>query len=65
MSLKGTVEADTWRVEAITLPGLEQLRFSHAVVRHRIFGSEAAAVLEGLREGMSWIELKSRHAFQV
>lgn len=64
MSLKGTVEADTWRVEAITLPGLEQ-RFSHAVVRHRIFGSEAAAVLEGLREGMSWIELKSRHAFQV
>ncbi|WEY40716.1 MULTISPECIES: UDP-glucose 4-epimerase [Paraburkholderia] len=36
-------------------------RFRHA----RTFASEREAVLEGLREGMTWIELKMANAFDM
>lgn len=79
MTLKGTVDTDTWSVEATTSPApeggfgcqiniterLPEKRLRHAFVHHRTFENEADAVLEGLREGMLWIGLKSRHVFQV
>jgi hypothetical protein len=80
MTLRGTVDAGTWIVEAMTAPSPqggftcnisimpgspEQLPFSHAFAHHRTFDTEAAAVLDGLREGMLWIDLKNRHAFHV
>ena len=79
MTLKGTVDAGTWIVEAVTSPapqggfvchisimqGEPEQPFGHAFAHHRTFDTEAAAVLEGLREGMLWIDLKSWHAFHV
>jgi hypothetical protein len=79
MTLKGTVDSGTWTVEAITAPipdggfachvsirqGTPEQPFTHAFAHHRVFDSEAAAVLDGLREGILWIDLKGRHTFQV
>lgn len=79
MTLNGTISAGTWTVRAETAPapqggfacrievahGAEEARFTHAFAHHRTFESETEAVLEGLREGVLWIELKRRHAFDV
>jgi hypothetical protein len=79
VTLKGTVDAGTWVVEAVTAPapqggfgchvsirqGTPEQPFGHAFSHHRTFDTEAAAVLDGLREGMVWIDLKSRHTFDV
>jgi hypothetical protein len=79
MTLKGTIDSGTWRVEAETSPapqggfcclinvahGSNEQHFKHAFPHHRIFEDEIAAVLEGLREGMVWVDLKSRHAFDI
>jgi hypothetical protein len=79
MTLKGSIDSGIWRVQAETAPapqggyccqinvahGAQEQCFNHAFAHHRIFESEIAAVLEGLREGMVWVDLKSRHAFDV
>ena len=79
MTLKGTVNAGTWIVEATTVPAPQggfvchisilqsepEQPFGHAFAHHRIFDTETAAVLDGLREGMLWIDLKSRNIFHV
>ncbi|TDG06534.1 UDP-glucose 4-epimerase [Paraburkholderia guartelaensis] len=79
MTLKGTVDSGVWHVEAETSQaeqggfcclisvahGSAEQHFHHAFAHHRIFESEVAAVLEGLREGMVWVDLKSRHAFDI
>lgn len=79
MTLRGTVNSGTWIVEAITAPapqggfachisitqGEPEQPFGHAFAHHRTFDTEAAAVLDGLREGMLWLDLKSCHAFHV
>ncbi|SDD15219.1 hypothetical protein [Paraburkholderia lycopersici] len=79
MSLNGHVDSGAWSVEAATSPaphggfqcevtvmhGSQTQRFTHAFKHHRVFESEREAVIEGLREGMLWIDLKVRHAFDV
>ena len=79
MTLKGTVDSGVWRVEAETSPaeqggfcclinvehGSPEQHFNHAFPHHHIFENEVTAVLEGLREGMVWVDLKSRHVFDV
>lgn len=79
MTLKGTVDAGTWIVEANTAPapqggfgwhvsirqGTPERPFVRSFSHHRTFDTEAAAVLDGLHEGMVWIDLKSRHTFDV
>ncbi|WP_042303453.1 hypothetical protein [Paraburkholderia kururiensis] len=39
--------------------------FEHRFRHSRTFVSEREAVLEGLREGMTWIELKMANAFNM
>lgn len=79
MTLKGNVDSGTWSVEAVTAPapdggflchinvmhGSSAERFTRTFPHHRVFDSEKDAVLEGLREGMVWIELKLNRAFEV
>jgi len=79
MTLNGTINADTWTVKAETLPAQHgcygcrirvfhtspKAQFSREFTHHNTFESETMAVLEGLREGVLWVELKSRHAFVV
>jgi len=79
MSLNGRIDSGAWTVEATTSPApqggfrcevsvahsAQAQRFSHAFAHHRVFENEREAVLEGLREGMVWIDLKIRHAFEV
>lgn len=79
MSLNGHIDSGAWNVEAVTSPaplggfccevsvshGPHTERFTHAFAHHRVFENEREAVLEGLREGMLWIELKLGHAFEV
>jgi len=79
MGLKGNISEGSWNVVVETtaasggyrctvhvtheLPGREAFR--HAFTHHRTFSTEREAVLEGLREGMTWIELKRTNAFDV
>ncbi|MBB2981167.1 MULTISPECIES: hypothetical protein [Paraburkholderia] len=79
MTLKGTVDSDTWIVEAVTSPAPQggfschiairqrapEQAVCHAFDHHRTFVTETAAMLDGLREGMLWIDLMNRHAFHV
>lgn len=79
MTLRGIVDAGSWIVQAITSPAPQggftcQIsitqsapaeEFGHAFAHHREFETEAEAVLDGLREGMLWVDLKTRHAFHV
>jgi len=79
MTLNGHIDSDAWSVQAVTSPaphggfscevsvshGSQAQRFSHAFAHHRVFESEREAVLEGLREGMVWINLKIQNAFEV
>lgn len=79
MSLNGHIDAGAWSVDAITSPAprggfrcevsvahaSHTQRFTHAFAHHRVFASEREAVLEGLNEGMVWIDLKIGHVFDV
>jgi hypothetical protein len=79
MALKGTIESGTWSVESETSPvpqggfscrirvthGSPGQRFIHTFAHHRTCASETAAVLDGLREGMVWVDLKLHHAFEL
>ena len=79
MTLNGHIDSGAWSVQAVTSPGpqggfrcevnvshgSQTQRFTHAFAHHRVFESEREAVLEGLREGMVWIDLKVRHAFEM
>ncbi|NRO96978.1 hypothetical protein GWC77_13715 [Paraburkholderia sp. NMBU_R16] len=40
-------------------------KFEHCFKHHRVFGTEREAVLEGLREGMIWIEQKMAHSIHL
>ncbi|MGV2289381.1 UDP-glucose 4-epimerase [Trinickia sp. YCB016] len=40
-------------------------KFEHKFKHHTVFGTEREAVLEGLREGMVWIEQKMAHAIHL
>lgn len=80
MTLKGNISEGSWNVAVETtevpggayrctvrvmheLPGRDA--FTHTFTHHRTFSTEHDAVLEGLREGMTWIELKRTNAFDV
>ncbi|WP_293036443.1 UDP-glucose 4-epimerase [Paraburkholderia sp.] len=79
MTLKGSIESDIWSVEAETLPapegsfccrinvthGAPAQCCTHTFAHHRVWANEMDAVLDGLREGMVWVDLKFRHAFAV
>ncbi|WP_028225463.1 hypothetical protein [Paraburkholderia ferrariae] len=79
MTLRGTVDSGTWTVEAMTSPAphggylcqisiaqsAPEQEFGHSFVHYRTFETEAEAILDGLRAGMKWIELKNDHVFQV
>ncbi|WP_043201115.1 hypothetical protein [Paraburkholderia acidipaludis] len=78
-TLRGTVDSGKWIVEAITSPAAQggftcqisitqsapEPEFGHAFAHYRAFETEEAAVLDGLRAGMTWIELKNGHVFGV
>jgi hypothetical protein len=80
MTLKGSISEGHWNVAVETtaasgggyrctvhvtheLTGRDT--FSHTFTHHRTFPSEHDAVIEGLRDGMKWIELKRTNAFDV
>ena len=80
MTLKGNISQGSWNVVVETTAAsgggyrstvhvTHELSgrgpFSHTFMHHRTFSSEHDAVIEGLREGMTWIELKRTNAFDV
>jgi hypothetical protein len=40
-------------------------KFEHQFKHHQVFGTEREAVLEGLREGMIWIDQKMAHSIHL
>jgi hypothetical protein len=78
MSLSGSVSESDWSVCADvreTSGGFDCLirvarsgpehSFAHEFKQSRAFRSEREAVLEGLREGMVWIDLRMSNAFSL
>lgn len=80
MTLKGSISEGHWNVAVETTPApgggyrctvhvTHERRahdtFSHTFTHHRTFATEHDAVIEGLRDGMTWIELKRTNAFDV
>lgn len=79
MSIKGQVNCADWTVTcnaertsegivctvAVEHPNVEGGRFVHRFKHGGEFESEREAVLEGLREGMAWINLKSDKVISV
>jgi hypothetical protein len=79
MTMNGTISADTWTVTVETVPVPEgrygchihvsytppEAGFTRDFAHHSTFESETAAVLDGLREGILWVELRTRRAFHL
>ncbi len=78
MTVSGQVSEHDWAVSAEVKPvegGFgctihvdhrdPQGTFSHQFRHHKVFASEHEAVLEGLREGMIWIEGKMTHSIHL
>ncbi|CAN0626317.1 conserved protein of unknown function [Burkholderia multivorans] len=79
MTLSGNVREGEWTVEVETLPvegggfrcrvqvehGGPHGHFGHAFEHSQTYWTEREAVLEGLRAGMMWIELKMSQVFDV
>lgn len=79
MTMKGNISEGQWNVVVKTtaatggyrctvhvthdLPG--HAAFSHTFTHHRTFSTERDAALEGLREKMTWTELKRTKAFDI
>ncbi len=77
MTLRGTVDSGRWRVEAMTSPAphggfacrisitqsAPEQEFGHSFAHYRTFETEAAALLDGLRAGIKWIELRNDQVF--
>ncbi|MGU7780783.1 UDP-glucose 4-epimerase [Burkholderia sp. PU8-34] len=79
MTLSGNIREGDWTVEVDTRPddaggfrcrvkvehGSGPTRFQHAFEHGHTYPTEREAVLEGLRAGMTWIELKLSQVFNV
>jgi hypothetical protein len=79
MTLAGNIHEGDWTVEVETIPaeaggfrchvkvehGSSEGRFRHAFDHSRSYPTEREALLEGLRAGMTWIELKMSQAFDI
>ncbi|KVE24878.1 UDP-glucose 4-epimerase [Burkholderia singularis] len=79
MTLTGTIHTTQWSVDVDTSAAPEggyrcRIQVAHqsagqaferAFELGRTFATERDAVLEGLRAGMTWIEMKTSHAFNV
>ncbi|WP_322047352.1 UDP-glucose 4-epimerase [Paraburkholderia sp. J67] len=79
MTLNGHIDATGWRVDARTSPApaggfsceivvshdAAPQRATHTFTHHLTFRTERDALLEGLREGMVWVDLRFRHAFET
>jgi predicted RNA binding protein with dsRBD fold (UPF0201 family) len=77
MSLQGEIRDGDWAIDVSTsarADGQHDCRirvsqrcgegsFDRQFLHDRIFPTAREAMLEGLREGMIWIELKKLHAF--
>lgn len=78
MTVSGKVSDNDWTVSARVDPvrggftceievehGDETRRFAHHFKHHRVFETEREAVLDGLREGLVWIEQKMAHSISL
>ncbi|MEM5372746.1 hypothetical protein V4C53_42990 [Paraburkholderia azotifigens] len=79
MTLLGNVQEGEWSVNVVTEPAEDggfqstiyvshtspDANFEHAFRHDRKFGSEREAALDGLRDGMTWIELKMARTIKV
>ena len=79
MTLSGNVQEGAWSVNVQTEPVEDggyrstiQVRhsspegdFERTFIHGKKFSTERDAVLDGLREGMTWIELKMARTFRV
>ncbi|MBB3258117.1 hypothetical protein F4827_002985 [Paraburkholderia bannensis] len=79
MTLNGHIDTTGWSVDAHTSPASEggfsceivvsheeaAQHATHTFTHHLTFETERDALLEGLREGMVWVDLKLRHAFEM
>ncbi|RQH05808.1 hypothetical protein [Paraburkholderia dinghuensis] len=79
MSLNGTISGAAWTVIAETVPAPQggfgcrihvsyappEAQFTREFTHHSTFENETTAILEGLREGVLWVELKTRRAFHM
>jgi hypothetical protein len=79
MALTGKVDEGGWTVRVKTSPAgeggfcgdihvshrVENGEFSHAFRSNLNFSTEREALLEGLREGMVWIELKRSRTIRM
>ncbi|WP_179405001.1 UDP-glucose 4-epimerase [Burkholderia guangdongensis] len=79
MALSGNIREGDWTVEVETIPtgdggfrcrvrvehGRPAGPFRHAFDHGPSCPTEREALLEGLRAGMVWIELKASHVFDV
>ncbi|XUW90503.1 hypothetical protein OH764_26460 [Burkholderia sp. M6-3] len=79
MTLSANVQEGTWSVSVKTDAAQDggyqatidvrhtsaEGDFNHSFRHAKAFATEREAVLEGLREGMTWIALKSTHTITV
>jgi hypothetical protein len=79
MTLSGNVQEGAWSVDVQTEAVDEgryqstihvkhwtpEGQFEHTFRHGKTFSAEREAVLEGLREGMTWIELKMAHTIKM
>jgi hypothetical protein len=79
MTLNGTISAGAWTVTVETVAAPQggygchihvsstppDAQFTREFIHHSTFENETSAVLEGLREGVMWVELKTRRAFHM
>ncbi|CAN7613741.1 UDP-glucose 4-epimerase [Trinickia sp. LjRoot230] len=78
MALSGSVSARHWTVTVDTLPVADGFAcairvahdstgapFEHTFKHFKTFGSEREAILDGLREGMLWVEHNASRTFRL
>jgi len=79
MTLQGTIHERDWSVEIETRPcesgefrcrvsvehGTGAARFHHTFEHSHAYPTEHEAAIEGLRAGMTWIEMKTSQTFSV
>jgi hypothetical protein len=79
MTLQGNIHERDWSVEVETRPcksgefrcrvsvehGAGTARFHHTFEHSHAYATEHEAMIEGLRAGMTWIEMKASQTFSV
>lgn len=78
MAVSGNVSEQDWSVSVEVSPAPEGFvctihvahsepngKFEHQFKHFKVFGTEREAVLDGLREGMVWLEQKLAHSIRL